>query len=104
MQQLLFPALLTFVALVIGIPSYFTWSRQWTGMIAGFDLARCTDPADLTRWLGATGAAMASVLLLAAALVWVAPGTLRLVGVLVAVTVVVGSIATMNGCLRFTRR
>ena len=104
MRQLLFPALVSFVALAIGIPSYATWSRGWTGMIAGFDPARCTDVNGLTRWVGLTGVVVAVLLGLAAVLVWMLPGADRIVSVVVAVIVVVGTGTTITGCSRFTSR
>jgi hypothetical protein len=104
MRQLLFPALVSFVALAIGIPSYITWSRRWTGMIAGFDPARCTDVEGLTRWVGLTGVAVAVLLGLAAVLVWMVPEARRIASVVVAVIVVVGTGTTMTGCSRFTKR
>jgi len=104
MQQLLFPALIGFVALAIGIPSYITLSRRWPGMIAGFDSARCTDVTGLTRWVGATGVAVAVLLGLSATLAWVVPEARRMAAVLVAVTAVVGAGTTMTVCSRFTKR
>jgi len=102
MQRLLFPAVLSLVAIVIGIPSYVTWSRRWPGMIAGFDPARCTDVDALTRWIGKTGVAMAAVLLAAAVVAWIVPEAIPAVAV--AVVCLVGAGTTMNGCSRFTKR
>lgn len=104
MRQLLFPALVSFVAVAIGIPSYVTWSRRWTGMIAGFDPARCTDVAGLTRWVGLTGVVVAVLLGLAAVLAWLVPEVRRIASVVVAAIVVVGMGTTMTGCSRFTTR
>ena len=92
------------VGSAIGIPSYFTWSRRWPGMIAGFDAARCSDFDVLTRRVGAAGVALGIVYLFAGALVWLVPETLVAVSVAIAICSVTDLGVTMSACSRFTRR
>jgi hypothetical protein len=93
-----------FVGLAIGIPSYFTRSRRWPGMIAGFDPGRCTDVDGLTRRVGTAGIALGSLYLLAAAVAYLVPKSIAAVSAVVAVSSVVGLGVTMSACSRFTRR
>ena len=104
MDKLLFPVILAFVGLAIGIPSYITWVKRWPGMIAGFDPTKCTDVRGLTSWVGATGVVLAGAFLFAAGVVWVSPQTTRVVSVIIAVAGLIGVGVTMRGCSRFTRR
>lgn len=104
MGEILFPIILGFVGLAIGIPSYFTKSRRWPGMIAGFDPARCSDVDGLTRWVGGTGMVMGGVCLLAAAVTYAAPQFRGAVIVIFTISIVVGCMVTTSGCSRFTRR
>ena len=104
MAEALFSLVLVFVGLAIGMPSYFTWSRRWPGMIAGFDPVRCTDVAGLTRRVGAAGIALGSLYLLAAAVAYLVPESLVAVSAAIAVGSVVGLGVTMSACSRSTRR
>jgi hypothetical protein len=104
MATVLFSLVIVFVGLAIVIPSYFTWSRRWPGMIAGFDVDRCTDVDGLTRRVGIAGIVLGSVYLLAGAVAYLAPGSIAAVSVAVAVAGVVGLGVTMSACSRFTRR
>ena len=100
----MFPLAILFVGLAIGIPSYFTWSRRWPGMIAGFDPERCTDVDGLTRRVGIAGTALGSLYLLAAAVAYLVPKSIVAVSAAIAVGSVVGLGVTMSACSRFTRR
>ena len=104
MGDVLFPAISAFVGLAIGIPSYFTWSRRWPGMIAGFDPARCSDVDGLTRWVGGAGMGIGAGFLLAAAVAYAAPQYRPAVVAAIAVIGIAGPVVTMTGCSRFTRR
>jgi hypothetical protein len=102
--DILFPAIVAFVGLVVGIPSYITKSRRWPGMIAGFDPARCSDVDGLTRWVGGTGMLLGAACLLAAAAAFVAPRFIGTVGLVLAIVLLVGCVVTTSGCIRYTRR
>ena len=104
MANVLFPLVLSVVGLAIGIPSYFTWSRRWPGMIAGFEPGRCTDVAGLTRRVGIAGIAVGSLYLLAAVVASLVPASVVAVSVALGVGSVVGLGVTMSACSRFTRR
>jgi hypothetical protein len=104
MANVLFSLVIFAVGLAIGIPSYFTWSRRWPGMIAGFDPARCTDVSGLTRRVGTAGIALGILYLLAGAIAWLVPATVVAVGVAIAIGSVVGLGVTMSACSRFNRR
>ena len=104
MAKVLFSIVSLFVGLAIGIPSYFTWSRRWPGMIAGFDPDRCTDVDGLTRRVGAAGIALGGLYLLAAAVAYLVPESIAAVSAAIAVGSVVGLSVTMSACARFTRR
>jgi hypothetical protein len=104
LPALLYSLVVGFVGLAIGIPSYFTWSRRWPGMIAGFDPERCTDVDGLTRRVGTTGIALGSLYLLAAAVAYLLPTSMVAVSAASAVGSVVGVGVTMSACSRFTRR
>ena len=104
MRDILPPIIMAFVGLVIGIPSYFTRSRRWPGMIAGFDQARCSDVDGLTRWVGGTGMILGAACLLAAGVAYVAPRLLGGVSLFLAIVLLVGCGVTMSGCARYTRR
>jgi len=101
---MMFSIVSLFVGLAIGVPSYFTWSRRWPGMIAGFDPGRCTDVDGLTRRVGRAGIALAGLYLLAAAVAYLVPQSIGAVSAVVAVGSVVGLGVTMSACSRFTRR
>jgi hypothetical protein len=104
MAHVMFPLAILFVGLAIGIPSYFTWSRRWPGMIAGFDPERCTDVCALTRRVGIAGTALGSLYLLAAAVAYLVPKSIVAVSAAIAVGSVLGLGVTMSACSRFTRR
>jgi len=104
MANVLFSLVILFVGLAIGIPSYFTWSRRWPGMIAGFDPDRCTDADGLTRRVGTAGIALGSLYLLAAAVAYLVPASIVAVSAALAVGSVVGLGVTMSACSHFTRR
>ena len=104
MANVLFSLVIFSIGLAIGIPSYFTWSRRWPGMIAGFDPARCTDVDGLTRRVGTTGIVLGILYLLAGTVAWIAPETMVAVAVAIAIGSVVGLGVTMGVCSRFTRR
>ena len=104
MGDILFPIIVAFAGLVIGIPSYVTRSRRWPGLIAGFDQARCSDVGGLTRWVGATGLVVGATCLLAAVTAFVAPRFLGGVSLVLAIVLVVGCGVTITGCSRYTRR
>jgi predicted anti-sigma-YlaC factor YlaD len=99
-----FSLVLLFVGIAIGIPGYFTWSRRWPGMIAGFNPDRCTDVDGLTRRVGTAGIALGGLYLLAAAVAYRVPESLVAVSAAVAIGSVVGLGVTMSACARFTRR
>ena len=104
MANALFSVVMVFVGLAIGIPSYFTWSRRWPGMIAGFDPDSCTDVAGLTRRVGVAGIALGGWYLLAAAVACLVPESIAAVSAAVAVGSVVGLGVTMSASSRYTRR
>ena len=104
MRDILPPIIMAFVGLVIGIPSYFTRSRRWPGMIAGFDPERCTNVCALTRRVGIAGIALGSLYLLAAAVAYLVPKSIVAVSAAIAVGSVLGLGVTMSACSRFTRR
>ena len=104
MPHVLFSLVMVIVGLAIGIPSYFTWSRRWPGMIAGFDPERCTDVCALTRRVGTAGIALGSLYLLAAAVAYLVPRSVAAVSAAIAVGSVLGLGVTMSACSRFTRR
>jgi hypothetical protein len=104
MANALFSLVLLFVGLAIGVPSYFTWSRRWPGMIAGFDPTRCTDVDGLTRRVGTSGIALGGLYVVAAAVAYLVPESIVAVSVTIAVGSVVGLGVTMSACARFTRR
>ena len=104
MARVWFSIVIVFVGLAIGIPSYFTWSRRWPGMIAGFTPDRCTDVDGLTRRMGTTGMALGGVYLLAAAVAYLVPESRAAVGAALAVGSVIGLGVTLRACSRFTRR
>jgi hypothetical protein len=104
MANALFSLISVAVGLAIGIPSYFTWSRRWPGMIAGFDPARCTDVNGLTRRVGIAGISLGLLYQLAGAVAWLVPATMAAVGVTIAVGSLVGLGVTMGACSRFNRR
>lgn len=104
MTNVLFSLVISFIGLAIGIPSYFTWSRRWPGMIAGFDPDRCTDVDGLTRRVGTAGIALGGLYLLAAAVGYLVPESIAAVSAAIAVGSVVGLGVTMSACSRFTRR
>ena len=104
MPHVLISLVMVIVGLAIGIPSYFTWSRRWPGMIAGFDPARCTDVCALTRRVGAAGIALGGLYLLAAAVAYLVPKSIVAVSAAIAVGSVLGLGVTMSACSRFTRR
>jgi len=104
MAKGLFSIVILFVGLAIGVPSYFTWSRRWPGLIAGFNPDRCTDIDGLTRRVGAAGIALGGLYLLAAAVACFVPESTAAVSVAIAVGSVVGLGVTMSACSRFTRR
>lgn len=104
MPNVLFSLVVVFVGLGIGIPSYFTWSRRWPGMIAGFDPDKCTDVDGLTRRVGTAGVAVGSLYLLAAVVACLLPESIVAVSAALAIGSVVGLGVTMSACSRFTRR
>lgn len=104
MGDVLFPIIVAFVGLAIGIPSYITRSRRWPGLIAGFDQARCSDVDGLTRWVGGAGMILGAACLLAAAAAYVGPRFRGAVSLVLAIIIVVGSGVTISGCSRYTRR
>jgi hypothetical protein len=104
MARVLFSIVLLFVGLAIGVPGYFTWSRRWPGMIAGFNAANCTDVDGLTRRVGIAGTALGGFYLLSAAAAYLVPASIAAVSTAIAVGSVVGLGATMSACSRFTRR
>jgi hypothetical protein len=104
MASVLFSIVILFVGLAIGVPSYFTWSRHWPGMIAGFDPDKCTDVDELTRRVGTAGIALGGVYLLAAAVAYLIPESIAAVSAAIAVGSVVALGMTMSACARFTRR
>ena len=104
MTNALFSIVMWSVGLAIGIPSYFTWSRRWPGMIAGFDPARCTDVDGLTRRVGLAGMAIGLLYLLAGAVSYLVPQSMVALGVAIGLGSVGGLGVTMRACSRFTRR
>lgn len=104
MANVLFSLVIVLAGLGIGIPSYFTWSRRWPGMIAGFDPDKCTDVDGLTRRVGTAGVALGSLYLLAAAVASLVPESTVAVSAALAVGSLVGLGVTMSACSRFTRR
>ncbi len=104
MAKVLFSVLILFVGLAIGIPSYFTLSRRWPGMIAGFTPDRCTDVEGLTRRVGTAGIALGALYLLAAAIAYLVPESIGAVTAAIAVGSVIGLGVTMSACSRFSRR
>jgi hypothetical protein len=104
MIDVIFPVVLAVVGVAIGVPSYFTRSRRWPGMIAGFDSAKCSDVDGLTRWVGGAGMILGSVFLIAAASVYLVPQYRSAVVLIVGLASVVCPIVTTTVCGRFTRR
>jgi hypothetical protein len=104
LPALLYSLVVGFVGFAIGIPSYFTWSRRWPGLIAGFDPERCTNVDGLTRRVGTAGIALGSLYLLAAGVAYFVPKSMVAVSAAIAVGSVAGLGVTMSACSRFTRR
>ncbi len=96
--------LLLLIGLGIGISSYVMWSRRWPGLVAGFDSARCSDPAGLARWVGGTGMILGAACVAAAIASYAMPQYRRPVGAVLALVIVTGTIAAVTGCGRFVRR
>ena len=96
MANVLISLVILFVGFSIGIPSYFTWSRGWPGMIAGFDPDRCTDVDGLTRQVGTAGIALGGLYLLAAAVAYLVSESIAAVSAAIAVGSAVGLGVTMR--------
>lgn len=92
------------LGLVIGVPSYITMTRHWPGMIAGFDPARCSDVARLTRGVGSMGLLIGSAFIVAGLATYALPQYRIAVTVGLAAIVIGGSAAALRICNRFTRR
>jgi hypothetical protein len=104
MDRILFGGILAFVGLAIGVPSYFTRSREWPGMIAGFDPKRCSDVKGLTRWVGTWGMSFGASCLAVAVAVFALPNLMGPLGVALGVIAIITVVMSIKGCARFSTR